>query len=621
MLICWVLFCLCWAVLARPPWQTEALNAALRVKDTPRDDFMHAGLWIGLVISGLLGVGLLVTQRWWLAPGRPAEPPVASPSARPPWWFWTVLAVLVASVVWRGLPAMTHSLWGDESMMFVENIHGRWEPARKPGPLQGPMEFRPVPWRRAFFYDPYGANHWLGTLSSRLSLVAWQKLTGQPSWRFEVWVARLVPMAAGAGAVIALGAWLAAAGRPLTGLVAAGFLAFHPLHLRFCAEVRGYSLMLLFFILAMGAATRALRRGRRRDWFWLAVLQFATLYSWKGALYPLLALNVVLGLRLVFGPAESRQARVRLLACWLAAGVLGAMAFLPLAVPSELQIRKSIDETRKRAKPMDAAWRDNLVSMTTIGIPWHRLEPAGPRQVSVEHRRGAAPGASAVIAVLGACLVAGGVRIWRQDRFMAWTLAAMVVSGAMAAVHFKYGLHVELLIWYLYYLVPVPALMVAFALTPGPGDRPGGLKMTMWTGLGAVVLAGFRWLTAPGVADWQSRPHEDFAGAVRMTRGAHESEGHAGSSKVWTCWFWRHSPAYDPRGDTHVRSAEALEEKCREAESNGGQLYVMVGMREVSEGVYPDVMRVLHDPRRFERLATFWGWEPVNTFDVYHKLP
>lgn len=621
----WIAFCLGWVVCARAPWQTEAFNAALRVKDTPRDDFMHAGVWIGLFGSGLLGLGLLATRRWWLeggvAEGSVTAPVLAGPRIRHPWWWWGVMFVLVGSLFWRCRPAMTHSLWGDESMMFVDNIHGRWGPDRKSGTLQGPMEFRAVPWNRAFFYDPYGANHWLGTHSARLSLMAWQKLSGQPKWRFEEWVVRLVPLAAGIGAVVALGGWLAAQGRPLAGLVAAAFLSLHPLHLRFCAEVRGYSLMGCFFVLTLWAATRAVRQGRRRDWGWLAVLQFATLYSWKGALYPLLAVNVVLGFRLVFGAADSRRARLQTAARWVAAGMLGAMAFLPLAVPSELQIRKSIEETRKRAKPMDAAWRDNLAALTVVGMPWRTLEPAGPRVGSVEQRRDSSPAAWLMIGAIVVCLPVGAVRLWRQDRLLAWMVVTLGASGVAAALHFKYLLRVELLIWYLYYLTPVAAVLIGVALTPNPEQGRKWARLAPWGVSSVALLAGFFWLTGPTVVDWQRWPHEDYAGAVRMTRGVHEPPGHAGDSSVFTCWFWRHSPAYDPRGDTHARSVEALEAKCREAERRGGQVYVMVGMRELTEGVYPEVMRILHDPRRFERVTTLWGWEPVNTLDVYRKLP
>ena len=95
-LIGWVLFCLIWAVAARTPGATRAFEAG-GVKQVPVREYMAAGLWIGLVISGGIGVVLLLLKRWWggaaAAPVRVAGP--AGDQLRL-CWFWLAMAGHVA---------------------------------------------------------------------------------------------------------------------------------------------------------------------------------------------------------------------------------------------------------------------------------------------------------------------------------------------------------------------------------------------------------------------------------------------------------------------------------------------------------------------------------------------
>lgn len=630
----WAVACGIWAVTARKPWQTLAFATGVPVKHTPRDDFMAAGLWVGLLASGLIAVLIASTHRFW--GGSEAAPVAAAPAPRQPFrispWFQLVLGGWLGLVLWRCWPAMGLSFWGDEATMFADFVHGRWLPATKGGSLQGELTFKAVPWKHAFFCDYYGANHWLATHLQRLVLQAWQAMGGRPVWAFEEWVVRLVPMSAGLATLIALASWLRWMGRPLAGLVAAGFLALHPLHLRFCLEARGYSLMLLFFVLTLWAICRALRLGRKRDWVAVGVAQFLVMYSWKGGLYPLLFVNAVVGLRLLLGPVPGPWVRRRALARWLAAGLIGTMAFIPLTASSQLQIRKSIGETRKRAKPMDVVWRDNLVSETLLGVPWHETEAGSPREASVARWRQFSPWVLPAVAVVCLLPLAGLGRLWFQDRFLAWMCVAVLASGVAAALHFKFVLRVELLTWYLVYQVPVLALLFAVAVTPGPPELESKLEAERatpglrhhglgWAVFSAVGLGALALVAAPGTAALRQYPREDFKQAALAMRGAHEPGGYAGPSNIYTGWLWRHAATYDPRGDTYVRSKAILQEKCRLARERGGEFYMVVGMRALSEGVYPEIMQILRDPRQFDHLATFWGGEGINTLDLYRMRP
>jgi hypothetical protein len=75
--------------------------------------------------------------------------------------------------------------------------------------------------------------------------------------------------------------------------------------------------------------------------------------------------------------------------------------------------------------------------------------------------------------------------------------------------------------------------------------------------------------------------------------------------------------AYDPRADMYVRTQAALDAKMALARQQDGEFYMIVGIRDLSEALCPDVMRALKDPALFDHLCTLWGVEALNTLDVY----
>lgn len=621
----WALFCAGWVALAKKPWNTNAFDGVLSVKRIPLRDYTMAGLWIGLLVSGGLALGLIGLQRWWgrveAAPAFPPRPPAERMLRR---WFFPALAGILAFALWERWPGLTLGFWGDEDWMFCDFVHGKWMAATKGASLQGNLRFAEVNWEQAIFGDFSGNNHWLATVLQRFALKTWQMAGHHPGWAFQEWVIRLVPLTAGLASLGAMAGWLRWLGRPVAGLVAAGFMAVHPWHVRFSLEVRGYSLMLLFFILTFWAIGRAMQRGRGRDWLVVGLLQFLMMYSWKGGLYGLLFMNLVIGCRLLWGPMPDASLRRVALARWLAAGLFGAMIFAPLAMSSQLQMRKSIVEIRHRAKPMETNWRNNLMAETTTGITWHDEDPANPRAVSLERLSSQSKWTVPALGALGFLYLLGAWRLWQQDRFLGGLGVAVLASGVVAALHFKYGLRVELLSWYLLYSLPVFACWFAVAVTPAPGRRPAWkegrealLRCLAWGLAGAAALSGFSALASPMVDDVRLHSREELKRAWQITRGRHEPDGFKNPSKILTGWLWRHTMAYDPRADMYVRTQEALDAKRALARQDGAEFYMIVGIRDLSEVLCGEVMRALRDPAQFDHLGTLWGVEALNTLDVY----
>ncbi|MDB6069432.1 MAG: hypothetical protein JWL81_603 [Verrucomicrobiales bacterium] len=626
LLVVWGLFCLGWVIAGKKPWLTRAFENS-GVKQVPVREYAAAGLWIGLAISGVVAVVLLLLHRWW---GRAEAAPVLRPvpgdagGTLATRWFYLAMGVILTFAVWQRWPAMSLSFWGDEGWMFCDFVHGKWQPTIKGGSPQDYLRFNTVDWDQAFFGDQSGNNHWLATLLQRGVLKVWQWAGGHPVWSFRESVVRLVSLAGGVGSLMALGGWLRWTGRPVGALVAVAFMALHPWHVRFSVEARGYSLMLLFFILTFWAMGKALRDGRKRDWLWFGLAQFFMMYSWKGGVYGLVFANAVLAVRLMWGPMQNPALRRVAVARWMAACLLGGMFFIPLAMPSQLQMRKSIEEVRRRAKPMETEWRLNTLGESLTGIPWVQQEAANPREISLERLASQQKWTWPAVAGVVLLLLLGWWRLWRQDRFLASVSAAVLVSGVVAAVHFKYGLRVELLTWYLLYNLPILALLFSSAITPRPESVPAwlpGRKSTgrsiAWGLTGALALSAFAALGAPMIQDFQRHPRENLKRAWKMTRAVHEKRGFREPSKIYTGWLWRHTFAYEPRGDMYVRTAETLHAKMELARKNDGEFYMIVGIRDLCDLICADVMKELKDPAKFDHLGTLWGVETLNTLDVY----
>ncbi|MCB1089668.1 MAG: glycosyltransferase family 39 protein, partial [Verrucomicrobiae bacterium] len=295
-----------------------------------------------------------------------------------------LLALLIVAL-WQRWPAMGHSLWGDEDWAFSDYVHGHWKP-KKGSNWQGPLKFSQVSWTQTIFGDQQGNNHWLSSILQRQSLRLWRELEGHRPWEFDETVMRLVPLLAGLGGLVVLALFLRSLGRPLEGLVAAFFMEFHPLHVRFSTEARGYSLMLLMMVLALWMAWRCVKTGRLSDWLAFGLAQWLVMIAWKGALYPLAFLNVLMLAVLLNRARGGGVEHRRQLSRWVAANLIGAMLFLPFGVTSQLQVRRSIDQVRHRARPMGWVWAANTISETLMGMPWKEEDPTNPREVSLERQ-------------------------------------------------------------------------------------------------------------------------------------------------------------------------------------------------------------------------------------------
>lgn len=607
-----------YVVFGRKPWSTQVAQAIRDQHPPPLHEAMQWGFWWGGVAVALGCLALATTHRWWsrARPATIAIPRLSEPSLRLGWWVGLVAVLIVATVVHRW-PRLSHSLWGDESLAMAAYMQDHFIAANPERKLE-PLKLKKVPWAATWFGDwETGNNHHLFTILGRFTVERWRAWTGRARHEFDETMVRLPALIGGLGLLVAMAALGRRLGAPRAGLAAAAWMALHPWHLRYSTEARGYSLMGLFLCLAMMTAVAALESGAWSAWLLFASLQFLSLYSCKLALYPLLVVNLLVGLAL-WRRAPGGQPRVFGLARWLVSNTTAGLLFILLYAPCHPQALAGVEKIRKRGQTdLSPGWALDTASETLTGIPWRVLVPNNPVQIAWSKYLRALPETGGALgAVVGGLalvglawmLIAGGRKVWGESRPLAWALVAFSMGWIVMAIHLLYDLRFDLLPWYGFFLV------IPFSLVAGIGLT----SSRRWPGcLSAAGLAVYATGLWPQNRSMVANPYENLRGAMEASRGLHESPYEKGTSRIYTCWLWRSSALYDPRGNTKIRTLPMLNYAIRETEQAMGELYVIIGYPELARTITPTVYaRVTNDPS-FEKVAEFPAQVPRHTLLVY----
>nr|MDJ0786175.1 glycosyltransferase family 39 protein [Myxococcota bacterium] len=255
----------------------------------PQDFATTYTWWMSAVNLVVIGVVLATWRRWRGPETPPGDARFAAPSTRPPGWLLGGVALAMVGLVISAAPRLTHSLWEDETYMVVRSIAGQYEMGD-----DGDLEFEAAGWLDTFFYYRKPNNHVPYSAAARVAHESWAALARPEHQLVNEVVVRLPALAA---ALVGLGttAWLVwRIGLPMAGLVAAWLLALHPWYLRFSSEVRGYSMMLALLPAVSIAALRALERGSWPRWGVFGALQMLLLWTYPGALFVLVIVNLYL---------------------------------------------------------------------------------------------------------------------------------------------------------------------------------------------------------------------------------------------------------------------------------------------------------------------------------------
>src|SRR5262249_42359545 len=160
-------------------------------------------------------------------------------------------------------------------------------------------------WANTLFYYRKPTNHVLYSILARTSLAGWRALHGAAPSEWNEFALRLPSFASAVLAVVLLGLLVHDLGFPRAAPAAAFLLAIHPWHIRFGADGRGYSLMVLLAIVAAFCLLHGLRSGRWRWWLGYGAAQLGLLWVHPLALYFPLALAAAGALGIALGPGSA----------------------------------------------------------------------------------------------------------------------------------------------------------------------------------------------------------------------------------------------------------------------------------------------------------------------------
>ncbi|MFT5109688.1 MAG: hypothetical protein ACI9UA_005338, partial [Pseudoalteromonas tetraodonis] len=409
------------------------------------------GAWAALVVIGILAIAGRFALRK-LSPdfqrGRAGIGKRSTPA------FLVFGAIAVAIAAYELAPSLSHSLWGDEDYSVRRSIVGQWERN-----AEGEMWFREVSWWDTFFAYKTPNNHFLFSISARLSHGDYSPGVDPSKLHFDETRIRLPSFLAGLGAVVSLGYLVAVIGYRRAGIFAMFLLALHPWFLRHGAEARGYPLALFLAPLALVFLIKAVRRGRGIYWVLFALFEALTFYAYPGTIYLLICANLAAIAHILLARDGVDQAdRFALASRWFAANTAAALPLVFLLMPIFKQLQGYMDRSDARGL-INADWLwENAAHMAT-GIQWAHGEPENPWRPMLSET----PALSLLVMILffGFGII-GLVRLVRGKKL--WLAVALASPYPLMIAH---ALESGTIIFQWYTLTSLPLFVAAAAIGVG----------------------------------------------------------------------------------------------------------------------------------------------------------
>lgn len=584
------------------PWNDGIAGRLAEGKDVRPEDYQVTyGFWAwGLLAVG--AAGLLATARRW-APGDVPVRPALAP-ARPAPAFLCLVGLAVATLAYQAGPRLTHSLWQDEDHTARTYVAGGYLPD-----AEGRLKFWDSDWEDALLYD-WGPNNPIGySVAAKLTTSALSLAAGRRDERADD-VALRAPAFAfallGVAALGWLGLWL---GFPMAGAFAGLALALHPWHLRFAAEARGYSLVLLLGTLGVVLLLRALTHGSWRRWLLYGASQVVLLWTFAAGIHAVLLTNLAAAgalWRLYGRGAGARVAWTRFLVVNLA----GAGVWLVLMAGNLAILADYLEEKGSRA--LGLTWGRELLGLVALGTPWSHgaagEDPVYPEMVDLlaRHAMGVAAWAGASLAALAV----GAVRLARGHPAGGLLLLPYLVAGpltwAVAALRgdFLYARN-------LVFVLPPLALLLGIGLVGAPAGRA---ARGAAVGLALAWLALFVALSHPARTALHTRSFVPYKESVLASAGTLDPFD-PGRDRVLTASFSAEPYYYDPWVHL-VEEPEELRGLMARADAEGIPLFVNLGRLGLARRREPELMALVGSPA-FEEVAVLPAFEPHFTRHVY----
>jgi len=559
-------------------------------------ELVRAYSWWAMAANALLLIVLAGICPWWAGSKSGASTEkVSNPSI--PGWFWPLVGLAMLISAGFAVQRMNHSLWDDEEYALRRAVLGTYKEGKDGQPALSRLK-----WQDTLYAYKKPTNHIFYSVLSRLSLDATAPGGRRTSLADLEWIYRLPAWIAGVGSVGALAWMLAEFGFARAGLLAAFLLAFHPWHLRYASEARGYSIVLLLIPLVLLVCRRAVLSGRWHYWAIYGLLHFLLLYTWPGTLYTLLVLNLGMVLLFVFRVipwASSGR--------WFVSLALAAVVVTQLMLPLMPQIGAYMTASGQHPTNIHHGFMTNAFAYLLLGAPWKQngdgMYPVIFPMVMTNHHLALS---GAVVALILTGL--GFLVFSKRSPLNLLAGATLVISPALALGHALIR-NLPIFEWYLIYGILGVASFVAVG-----ADRLGswisGTRPLQHFSLvpGILLVLVYAVLSHP-VRSWHlEHPLQQIRESVLATRPSLDPLDPQ-HEKVITAGFIASPHVYDARV-VMAKSADTFFDLLRRADAGGATLYVNTGQPWAVEREYPAQWAAINDPALFYSPVLFKGLHP-----------
>ena len=593
-----------WLVGPYQPWRLPGEPTLVPQPGQSRIHIVLVAAWWAALANAVLCALLLATTRFWAGDERDPLAAHAAPRRRLPILSVTILlgaCALAGALRW---PLAHRGVWWDEAWSIRQVLVG----TVKPDP-QDParLEFEPVPWSYTLWYYRKPTNHVLYSVAARTSLAVWRATTGARPEQWDEFALRFPALAAAVLTVFLLGLLVHDLGFPRAAPAAAVLLAIHPWHIRFGADGRGYSFMVLFAVAAAWFLLRGLQEGRWRHWLGYAASQLALLCVHPLAIHFPLALFGAGALGIALGPGARADRGLRL-GRFVAANVLAGIGFIQLMAPN---LAQSLVLSHEWAQQPDSASQLARKLWLYLGAGLHVRQPRQP-DVSFPTLQtiwgGGRRAWLVAYVVLPALAAIGLLRALRPPGPARFVFLGVAAAAPLVVLHRSLQEFLVIERFAIYGLVAVVPLLaigtegVLAALLPARLRR-GGVAVGL-----ALALLAFQAFVAPQTRVLLERPQVPSREVAAYLAAA--GEGIPGGVIRAGVALGGDTPnVYDP-WIVHVRRRGEIAALAERSLAEGRPLYVFYGYGQPNRrGRDKEAFRDLDDPRYFEEVAHFAGIE------------
>lgn len=569
-------------------------------------DYVHTTKWWVATFSAVLLFAAALSARWWAGPSGHWSLIKNHQIPKPTWRWWLAVGILIIAGAALRAERLNLSLYNDEAYSFRRYISGH----ERTNQQSGEKEFREAKWVDTMWHMQVGNNSPPYNLLARLAyekVAQYQNLAvGQiheSAIRFPAFVAGLL-------GIFLIGLAARQLGSPDHGLVAMAIIALHPWAIQFSTTARGHSFLLVLIPLLILTCWHALRKGTWQPWIAFGATSTLLMWTFPGAIHPLIALNSFIALWFLHARFYKRDniPTIHIQSSrWLLCNFFAAIFFLLLYAPLANQMRVVMKDGSVSSLIGGPSWSwwSNATSQLAIGMRWHDTNPASPHASAViRSMEQGAPFLIATLILLGFLTVAGC--IWWCRHHLTRGLLLITIAFATPILGFTVARLTDTVLHSWYVLSALPALIILLCGATGwLSDRRAAIAIIS---KGVFVATFGLWLFAIStpLQNYGRNSLHPLRDAVERVRGqaypAYLNE--APSAKLAT--FWTDLSIYDPFAIT-TWSIEELKEVESKAKVLQIPLYVVFGHHSIAIRTRPELVAYIEQSGNYQHIEDLYA--------------